>query len=44
LFQGRFGSDPMDAGHLMAAVRYVENNPVAARMVACAEDWPWPSA
>lgn len=44
LFQGRFGSYPMDAAHLMAAVRYVEKNPVAAGMVPCAEDWPWSSA
>jgi putative transposase len=44
LFQGRFGSYPMDDGHLMAAVRYIENNPVAAKMVARAEDWRWSSA
>lgn len=44
LFQGRFASYPMDDAHLMAAVRYVELNPVAARMVARAEDWPWSSA
>jgi putative transposase len=44
LFQGRFASYPMDDAHLMAAVRYVENNPVAARMVARAEDCPWSSA
>jgi putative transposase len=44
LFQGRFASYPMDDAHLMAAVRYVENNPVAAKMVARAEDWPWSSA
>lgn len=44
LFQGRFASYPMDAAHLMAAVRYVENNPVAARMVARAEQWKWSSA
>ncbi len=44
LFQGRFASYPMDEAHLMAAVRYVENNPVAARMVTQAQDWPWSSA
>ena len=44
LFQGRFGSYPMDDAHLIAAVRYVENNPVAARMVSRAEDWAWSSA
>lgn len=44
LFQGRFASYPMDNAHLMAAVRYVENNPVAARMVADAGDYRWSSA
>lgn len=44
LFQGRFASFPMDDGHLLAAVRYVERNPVAAAMVTRAEDWPWSSA
>ena len=44
LFQGRFASYPMDDAHLLAAVRYVENNPVAAGMVARAEDWAWSSA
>jgi putative transposase len=44
LFQGRFASYPMDDAHLMAAVRYVERNPVKARLVARAEDWPWSSA
>ena len=44
LFQGRFASYPMDDAHLMAAMRYVENNPVAAKMVYVAEDWQWSSA
>lgn len=44
LFQGRFASYPMDDAHLMAAIRYVERNPVAAGMVARAEDWRWSSA
>jgi putative transposase len=44
LFQGRFASYPMDDRHLIAAVRYVENNPVAARMVERAEEWRWSSA
>lgn len=44
LFQGRFASYPMDDAHLMAAIRYVENNPVAAKMVARAQDWRWSSA
>lgn len=44
LFQGRFASYPMDDAHLMAAVRYVELNPVAAGLVAHAQDWRWSSA
>ncbi|MFD2497938.1 transposase [Rhizorhabdus histidinilytica] len=44
LFQGRFASYPMDDPHLVAAVRYVERNPVAAGLVAQAEDWRWSSA
>jgi putative transposase len=44
LFQGRFASYPMDDAHLMAAVRYVELNPVAAGLVKQAEAWRWSSA
>jgi putative transposase len=44
LFQGRFASYPMDDAHLMAAVRYVELNPVAAKRVDRAEGWRWSSA
>jgi putative transposase len=44
LFQGRFASYPMDEAHLLAAVRYVELNPVAAKIVARAGDWRWSSA
>jgi putative transposase len=44
LFQGRFGSCVLDETHLMAAVRYVELNPVKAGMVQSAEDYPWSSA
>ena len=44
LFQGRFASYPMDDAHLMAAVRYVELNPVAAGLVDNAADWRWSSA
>jgi putative transposase len=38
------GDYPMDGAHLMAAVRYVEQNPVTAGMVARAQDWRWSSA
>lgn len=44
LFQGRYASYAMDEAHLMVALRYVENNPVAAGRVAAAEQWPWSSA
>jgi putative transposase len=44
LFQSRFASYPMDDAHLMAAVRYVESNPVSAGLVAQAHDWRWSSA
>ena len=44
LFQGRFASYPMDPAHLMTAIRYVELNPVKAKLVRRAEDWPWSSA
>ena len=44
LWQERFHSFPMDEAHLMAAVRYVELNPVRAKLVKRAEDWAWSSA
>jgi putative transposase len=44
LWQGRYGAVAMDEGHLAAAARYVALNPVRARLVACAQDWPWSSA
>jgi putative transposase len=43
LFQSRFNSVAMDEDHLVAAVRYVSLNPVRARLVAAAKDWPWSS-
>lgn len=44
LFQGRFGSCVLDERHLLAAVRYVENNPVAVGIVKNAWEYPWSSA
>jgi len=44
LWQERFHSFPMDENHLLAAVRYVELNPVRAGMVHAADEWPWSSA
>jgi putative transposase len=44
LWQGRFASYAMDEGHALAAVRYVELNPVTARLCDSARDWVWSSA
>jgi len=44
LWQGRFASFPMDGSHLMAAARYVERNPVKAKLARTAAAWPWSSA
>ena len=44
LWQGRFTSFPMDETHLLAAARYVELNPVRARLMKRAQDYPWSSA
>lgn len=43
LWQGRFGSVAMDEEHLHRALRYVSLNPVRARLVSRAADWPWSS-
>lgn len=42
-WQGRFGCVAMDEAHLRAALRYVTLNPVRARLVERATDWPWSS-
>src|SRR5262249_59395493 len=39
-----FASYPMDARHTLAAARYIELNPVRARIVESASDYPWSSA
>ena len=44
LFEGRYYSTPLSDEHLIAAARYVERNPVRARLVRTAADWPWSSA
>ena len=44
LWQGRFASFVMDEPRLLAAARYVELNPVRAKLVADAAEWPWSSA
>jgi putative transposase len=44
LWQGRFASYPMSDEHLAAAVRYIELNPVRARLVEQPGDYHWSSA
>jgi len=44
LWQGRFASFPMDERYLMLAARYVELNPVRARLCRSAWRWRWSSA
>ena len=42
LYQGRFKSFPVQCDdHLLAVCRYVERNPLRARLVRKAEDWRW---
>jgi putative transposase len=43
LWQGRYGAVAMDEAHLAAAARYVALNPVRAKLVERAEQWPWSS-
>ena len=44
LWQNRYYSCVLDEAHFMAAVRYVENNPVRAGIANKAEDYQWSSA
>ena len=43
LWQERFHSFVMDEHYLLATVRYVERNPVAARLCRHPRDWRWSS-
>jgi putative transposase len=43
-WQGRYNSTPMDEAHVQEALRYVLLNPVKAKRVARADQWPWSSA
>jgi putative transposase len=44
LYQGRFKSFPIqDDEHFLTVCRYAEANPLRAKMVEAAEDWPWSS-
>lgn len=44
LWQGRFSSYPMDEQYTVAAIRYIEMNPVRAKLVKRPQDWQWSSA
>ena len=44
VWQGRFFSSALDEAYLWAAMRYVERNPVRARMVRRSENYRWSSA
>jgi putative transposase len=44
LWQGRYFSSPLDSSYFVNAVRYVELNPVRAKLAARAEDYSWSSA
>ena len=44
LRQGRYYSTPLDADHLVAALAYVDLNPVRARLVDSPYEHPWSSA
>lgn len=44
LWQGRFASYVMDERHLVACARYIERNPVRARLAASPAEWRWSSA
>ena len=44
LWQNRFYSCPLDEEYLWRALRYIEQNPVRAGLVATVDDYPWSSA
>ncbi len=44
VWQGRYFSSALDEDYLWAAIRYVERNPVRARLVRKAENYAWSSA
>jgi putative transposase len=44
VWQGRYFSSALDEHYLWSAIRYVERNPVRAKMVKKAENYAWSSA
>ncbi len=44
LYQARYSAIPIQTDrHLLIALRYVESNPLRAKLVERAEEWPWAS-
>lgn len=44
LYQGAYKSFPIETDqHLTTVIRYVEQNPLRAKLVQKSEDWPWSS-
>src|SRR5688572_29905533 len=44
VYQGRFKAFPVQRDeHFLAVCRYVERNPLRARLVRRSDDWPWSS-
>ena len=45
LYQGRYKSFPVQEDlHFLTVLKYIERNPVRAKLVSKAEDWKWGSA
>jgi putative transposase len=44
LWQGRYYSTPLDENHLVAALAYVDLNPVRAHLAQTAQEYQWSSA
>ena len=45
VWQGRFKAFPIEQDeHLLTVLRYIEQNPIRAKLVTRAEDWRWSSA
>ena len=44
LWQERYNSFPVDNDHTMAAARYIELNPLRAKLVNSPDEYPWSSA
>jgi putative transposase len=44
LYQGRYKSFPVqDDSYYLTVMRYIESNPIRAKIVSSADEWPWSS-